>query len=144
MKDRPQLPGLPILRQLPSGQVVMAARQLLTHEWWDNERSKYELVVSQYVIDEASAGDPTLAAERLESLEGIRLLPVDAEIVQIADEIMNRAILPTKARTDALQIAIVAHHRIEYLLTWNCRHIANAMILPRMRAGIGRSARFAR
>lgn len=120
------------LRQRPSSQVVMAARQLLTHEWWNNERSKYELVVSQYVIDEASAGDPTLAAERLESLDGIPLLPLAPEIARIADEIMNRAILPPTARTDALHIAIVAHHRIQYLLTWNCRHIANAIILPRI------------
>ncbi len=120
------------LRQRPSAQVVMAARQLLTHEWWNNERSKYELVVSQYVIDEASAGEPTLAAERLESLDGIPLLPLESEIAQIADEIMNRAILPPKARTDALHIAIVAHQRIQYLLTWNCRHIANATILPRI------------
>jgi predicted nucleic acid-binding protein len=120
------------LRQRPNSQVVMAARQLLTHRWWSEERSKYELVTSQYVIDEASAGDPDLAAERLESLEGIPLLPLDPAIAQIADEIMNRGILPPKARTDALHIAIVAHHRIQYLLTWNCRHIANATILPRI------------
>lgn len=122
------------LRQRPSPQVVMAARQLLTHQWWNAERSKYELVTSQYVIDEASAGEPTLAAERLESLERIPLLPLDAAIAPIADEIMNRGILPPKARTDALHIAIVAHHRIQYLLTWNCRHIANARILPRIHA----------
>jgi predicted nucleic acid-binding protein len=120
------------LRQKPSSQVVMAARQLLTHQWWNDERSKYELVASQYVIDEASAGDSTLAAERLESLDGIPLLPLDPTIAQIADEIMNRAILPEKARTDALHIAMVAHHRIQFLLTWNCRHIANATILPRI------------
>ncbi len=122
------------LRQHPSAQVVMAARQLLTHQWWNNERSKYELVASQYVIDEASAGDPTRSEERLELLDSIPLLPLDPEIAQIADEIMTRAILPPKARTDALHIAMVAHHRIQYLLTWNCRHIANATILPRIHA----------
>ncbi len=120
------------LRQRPSSQVVMAARQLLTHQWWNDERTNYELVVSQYVIDEASAGDPTLAAERLQSLDGIPLLPLDPEIAAIANEIMSRAILPEKARTDALHIATVAHHRIQYLLTWNCRHIANARIIPRI------------
>ena len=120
------------LRQRPSSQVVMAARQLLTHEWWDDERSNYELVISQYVIDEASAGDPTLASERLQLLDGIPLLPLDPEIALIANEIMSRAILPEKARTDALHIAMVAHHRIQYLLTWNCRHIANGRILPRI------------
>lgn len=120
------------LRQRPSSQVVMAARQLLTHKWWYTERTNYELVVSQYVLDEVSAGDPKLAAERLQSLEGIPLLPDAPEIMQIAGEIMARAILPAKAQVDALHIATVAHHRIQYLLTWNCSHIANAKILPRI------------
>ena len=120
------------LRQKPSTQVVLAARQLLTHQWWNDERTNYQLVASQFVIDEASAGNPTLAAERLQLLAGILLLPLDAAIADIADEIMSRAILPEKARTDALHIAAVAHHRIQYLLTWNCRHIANARILPRI------------
>jgi len=82
--------------------------------------------------DEASAGDPVLAAERLQSLDGIPLLPLDPEIGVIAKEIMARAILPPKAAIDALHIAIVAHHPIQSLLTWNCRHIANAKILPRI------------
>ena len=120
------------LRQLPSTQVVTSARQLLTHRWWDDQRENYELVVSQYVIDEASAGDPGLAAERLETLEGIPLLPNAPEIPQIANEIMTLGVLPAKAQVDALHIAVVAHHRIQYLLTWNCKHIANAKILPRI------------
>lgn len=101
------------LRQKPSTQVVLAARQLLTHQWWNDERTNYQLVASQFVIDEASAGNPTLAAERLQLLAGIPLLPLDAAIADIADEIMSRAILPEKARTDALHIAAVAHHRIQ-------------------------------
>ena len=120
------------LRQKPSTQVVTAARQLLTHRWWDGERENYELVVSQYVVDEASAGDSTLAAERLETLEGIPLLPNAPEIPQIANGIMALGVLPSNAQVDALHIAAVAHHRIQYLLTWNCRHIANAKILPRI------------
>jgi predicted nucleic acid-binding protein len=110
----------------------VAARQLLTHQCWNDERSNYQLVVAQLVIDEASAGDPTLAAERLNLLAGIPLLPLDPVIADIADEIMSRASLPEKARTDALHIATVAHHRIQYLLTWNCRDIANARILSRI------------
>ena len=120
------------LRQKPSTQVVTAARQLLTHQWWNDERANYELVVSQYVIDEASGGDSTLAAERLESLDGIPLLPNAPEIPQIANQIMALGVLPPKAQIDALHIASVAHHRIQYLLTWNCKHIANAKILPRI------------
>lgn len=120
------------LRQKPSTQVVTAARQLLTHQWWNDERQNYDLVISQYVIDEASGGDPILAAERLESLDGIPLLPDAPEIPQIAQEIMSSGVFPAKAQVDALHIAAVAHHRIQYLLTWNCKHIANAKILPRI------------
>jgi len=120
------------LRQRPSSKVVMAARQLLTSRWWDTERTNYQLVVSQYVLDEASAGDPTLAAERVKALAGIPLLPNAPQITRIANEIMTRAILPPKAQVDALHIATVAHHRIQYLLTRNCKHIANAKILPRI------------
>ena len=120
------------LRRQPSSQVVMAARQLLTHRWWDAERTHYELVTSQYVLDEASAGDRELAAERLRWLDGISLLPLDPEVGTIAEEILSRAILPPRAAVDALHIAAVAHHRIDYLLTWNCKHIANAKTLPRV------------
>jgi len=120
------------LRQNPSSQVVTAARQVLTHRWWNDERANYQLVVSQYVIDEGSAGDPTLAADRLQALDGIPLLPHDPEIPRIADEIMAIGVLPPNAQVDALHIATVAHHRVQYLLTWNCRHIANAKILPRI------------
>ena len=120
------------LRQQPSSQVVAAARQLLTYQWWEQDRHNYELVTSQYVLDEASAGDPVLAAQRLHALRGIPLLPLDPEIGDIAKEIVSRTVLPPKAAVDALHIATVAHHRIEYLLTWNCSHLANAKILPRI------------
>jgi len=120
------------LRQNPSSQIVTAARQLLTHRWWNEERSQYELVISQYVIDEASAGNSTLTAERMLMLYVIPLWPHSPEIVTLADEIMSLGVLPEKAQVDALHIATVAYHEIQYLLTWNCKHIANAKILPRI------------
>jgi len=120
------------LRQKPSSQVVAAARQLLTHKWWNDHRLNYELVVSQYVIDEASAGDVLLSKQRLASLDGIPLLPISPEVPQIAQRIMALGVLPQKAQVDALHISLAAHHRIQYLLTWNCKHIANARILPRI------------
>jgi hypothetical protein len=122
------------LRQRPAAHVVAAARQLLTRRWWDIERTKYQLVTSQYVIDEAALDDPELASERLELLRDLPLLALDEEIQTIADEIMRRAILPQKAQVDALHISIAAYHRIDFLLTWNCTHIANARILPRLHA----------
>lgn len=120
------------LRQRPSRDVIAAARQLLTRQWWDDERANYELVTSQYVLDEAADGDATLAAERLQLLAGIPLLPLDPQIGVIANELITRAILPPNAVIDALHIATVAHHRVQYLLTWNYKHIANAKILPRI------------
>jgi predicted nucleic acid-binding protein len=120
------------LRQTPSADILNAARQLLTARWWATGRSGYELVISQYVLDEIAAGDSALAAERLRAVEGIPVVPPALEIPQIASEIMARAILPAKGQVDALHIAAVAHHRINYLVTWNCSHIANARILPRI------------
>ena len=120
------------LLQRPSPQIVAAARQVLTRRWWSEERSIYELVTSQYVLDEAADGDAQLAQERLDALDGIPLLQLGPEIDAIAGEIISRAILPPKAQVDALHIATAAHHRIDYLLTWNCTHIANARILPRI------------
>lgn len=121
------------LRQRPSGQVVAAARQLLTRRWWDEHRREFNLVTSPYVIDEASQGDSALAAERLESLADVPLLELNSEIIQIGTEIIARAVLPPLAELDALHIATASYHAIDYLLTWNCRHIANAQILPRVR-----------
>jgi hypothetical protein len=83
-------------------------------------------------LDEAAEGDPSLAAERLQTLEGIPLLPLDPAIATIAQELISRLILPPTASIDAIHIALVAFHEIQYLLTWNCKHIANARILPRI------------
>ena len=99
-------------------------------------------MTSQYVIDEAADGDPQLAEERLESLDDIPLLQLGPDIDAIASEIMSRAILPPKAQVDALHIATAAHHGIDYLLTWNCTHIANARILPRIHRVLAEMNRF--
>lgn len=124
------------LRPKVASQIVAAARQLLTRRWWDEERQNYELVTSQYVLDEAAAGDASLSTDRLKALDGIPLLPLDPEVGRIASEIISRTILPAKAQVDALHIAITAHHGIDYLLTWNCTHIANARMLPKIRAAL--------
>jgi hypothetical protein len=124
------------LRNRPSKNVVAAARQVLTRQWWDAERRKYQLVTSQHVFDEAMRGDLELAAERKTYLEGIPLLFLDPQIQSIASEIQKEARLPAKAQLDALHIAVTAFHRVNYLLTWNCTHIANARILPRIHRAI--------
>ena len=101
------------LRGRPSGQVVAAARQLLTQTWWTAERTNYELVTSQYVLDEAADGDPALAQRRLEALMGVPILPVEEAIMEIAEEILRKAILPRSASVEALHIAMVDHHHVD-------------------------------
>ena len=84
------------------------------------------------MLDEAADGDAEVASARLAALAGVPLLPVENAILTIADEILRKAILPRSASVDALHIAMVAHHQVDYLLSWNCSHIANARILPRV------------
>ncbi len=113
--------------------VIFQARQELTRNWWQNRRVHYGLVISQLVLDEASRGDDEAAAERLRLLAGIQLLDMaDARIDGIADELLAAHLLPEKARSDATHVAIATVHAVEYLLTWNCKHIANADTLPKV------------
>lgn len=113
--------------------VIFQARQELTRDWWENRRTRYELVISQLVLDEAARGDDEAAAERLRLLAGIPLLRrADPRIDAIADELLAAHLLPEKARSDAMHVAIATVHAVEYLLTWNCKHIANANTLPKV------------
>jgi hypothetical protein len=114
-----------------SGAVIFLARQQLTRQWWTDERAKYELVTSQLVVDEASAGDPTAARERLVYLTGLPLLDVQhPEVAPLADRLIAEHLLPQKAAADARHVAVSAVFGVDYLLTWNCTHIANAETLP--------------
>ncbi len=116
----------------PSAHVIALSRQLLTRRWWDDHRAQHELFTSQFVLDEAARGDPVFAKQRLELLDEMVLLDIDPGIERLADELLARSILPPNARVDALHICTAAFHSVEILLTWNCRHIANASILPRV------------
>lgn len=116
----------------PTASAPTVSKQLATRQWWNDDRERYSLVTSQYVRDEASVGNVVLASDRLRHLAGISLLNLDPLIDELAAEILARAILPPSAALDALHIACAAVHRIDFLLTWNCRHIANPVILPRV------------
>ena len=114
-----------------TGDVIFQARQKLTRRWWDDRRASYELFVSQFVINEASAGDSSAAQERLAVLDSIPLLDAShREVDSLADLLIARHLLPQKARADAQHIAVATVFGVDYLLTWNCRHIANADRLP--------------
>ena len=109
----------------PSRDIIIAAHQELTNEWWENRRKRFELFVSQLVIQEAKAGDKNAAQKRLDILEPIPLLELNDKVISLARILMNKAV-PPKAVEDALHIAVAAIHGMDYLLTWNCKHIANA------------------
>jgi hypothetical protein len=114
----------------PSRDVVIAGHQQITHEWWDTRRGSYELCVSQLVVQEAAAGDPQAAQERLEVLQAMTFLETTTAALALAKELIQAGALPVNAGDDALHIAISATQGITYLLTWNCRHLANATMRP--------------
>jgi len=109
-----------------SRDLIVAGHQQITHDWWDSRRGDYELCVSQLVFEESGDGDPQAAQERLDVLAKMMVLEIREEAVELAEELVQAGALPAKAGNDALHIAVAATHRIPYVLTWNCRHMANA------------------
>lgn len=118
------------LTSKPSRDIIIAAHQQITNNWWENQRVEYDLYTSQIVVDEASAGDPKAAHERLEKLNYLSLLEITDEIIGLSEKLMENKCLPPKAVEDSLHIAIASIHNMDYLLTWNCKHIANAKMRP--------------
>jgi hypothetical protein len=117
---------------LPSSDAATAVLQDQAKRWMLEQRHLYDVVTSQLVIDEAALGDPDAAARRLQLLEGIPVLPANPDADTVADEIVSRSMMPATARIDALHVALAALAGVEYLLTQNCKHIANAHQLPRI------------
>ena len=112
----------------PSRDLITAAHQQITQEWWRDRRADFDLFVSALVLREAGRGDPDAAARRLAVLDDLPLLEVTHEATSLARELVQKVPLPAKAAVDALHIAIAVVHGMDYLLTWNCTHIANAAL----------------
>lgn len=121
------------LTALGSRDLVLSAHQEVTRNWWA-ARDRFELYISQFVIDEASAGNRDAAARRLAALDGVELLEINDAAVGLAAELIDKGGLPTKARVDALHVAVAAANGMDYLLTWNCTHIANAVLRGKIEA----------
>jgi len=116
----------------PSRDLVTAAYQEITREWWRSARGTYEWVASELVAAEAGAGDPDAAASRLAVLEGIPLLDATPEAEGLAKSLVSDGAIPHQAAEDATHIAIAATNGADYLVTWNFRHIANATMRARI------------
>ncbi len=112
----------------PSRDIITAAHQQITQEWWEGRRSNFEIYISQIVLQEANEGDKDAVRRRLEMLEAIPEIEVNPEAVALAQVLVSEGLIPEKAAADALHIAIATVQGMDYLLTWNLKHLANATI----------------
>jgi PIN domain len=116
----------------PSRDLITAAHQQITHSWWQGRRSEFLIFASQVVLDESAAGDPQMASKRMEILKNVPLLEITPEVADLAATLIMRLPLPPRAGADAAHIAVAAYHGMNFLLTWNCSHIANAVLRPKI------------
>lgn len=117
----------------PARDLVQAAHQQVTRDWWDLKRTTHDLFTSHVVLDEIGSGDPEMARQRLELMAKIVLLDLTDDASALTKEILNSGLLPSSADRDAAHIALATVHEMDILLTWNCRHISNAAIQSRLR-----------
>ena len=116
--------------------ILQASRQLATREWWDGGCSGFDLVTSTETLNEAGEGDLEMAEARLALLRGMRTVPVTEEASDVARMLVATGLVPAIASPDAVHIALASVHQIDFLVTWNFKHIANPHIRERMRAKI--------
>jgi predicted nucleic acid-binding protein len=116
----------------PSNNLILMANLEMTRRWWETRRSQFTLYISQVVLDEAAQGDSEMAVRRLEILQDIPVLELNEAIQELGAQFLTRSNLPAKASDDAIHIATATVHGLDYLLTWNCKHIANAQIQKKL------------
>jgi len=112
----------------PSRDIVIAGHQQVTHDWWNTRRQKFDLLVSQLVVSEIRSGDPVMAAKRLDLIKGLKALSLTETALDVAQALVSQGPLPKKAAEDALHIALASVYGMDYLLSWNCKHISNLFI----------------
>ena len=121
------------LTNWPSGDLIVAARQKITRDWWRDAPNKFELVVSDVVLREAGSGDAQAAQDRLAAIAPFPVLAVVQVANDLAKALISQSAVPPTFPEDALHIALASVNALEYLVTWNFKHIANAQ----MRTKIG-------
>jgi hypothetical protein len=118
----------------PSRDLVTAAHQQITHQWWETRLADFEIYTSQFVLDEAGAGDAEVAARRLEAIADFAMLDATPEALDLARALVERGAIPPRKAADAAHIAIATVHHMQFLMTWNCAHLANAEIMAQVQA----------
>ena len=116
----------------PSNNLILMANLGITQEWWDTRRDQFTLYISQVVLEEVARGDAEMANRRLEILRDFPLLEVNESVQSLATQFLTKSNLPAKASDDALHIAVATLYGLDYLLTWSCKHIANAQIQKKL------------
>lgn len=116
----------------PSNNLISAARQKITYDWWNTERNKYNIFISELVLAECSRGDERAVKLRINVAKEIPVLKITKECIELAKLFFTKALLPERARDDALHVAIATHYQMDFLLTWNCRHLANAHFIRKL------------
>lgn len=116
----------------PSRDLIVAAHQQVTHDWWSTAAERFELFVSEAVLVEIREGDPEAAARRVEVIQGLRVLDVTEEVDTLIETYQEFLGLPGRAMTDIVHIAISVAYELDYLATWNCSHIANGHTIKRL------------
>ena len=114
------------LASKPNRDVVIAARQAISHDWWENHRQRFELQISALVEEEISRGDELASKRRLKWVENVPNLTITDEAGEIADLLLKENAVPRGSEEDALHIGIAVAQGADYLLTWNFKHINNA------------------
>jgi hypothetical protein len=116
----------------PSRDLVVAAHQQITQDWWAVARPGFDLFISEAVLEEIRAGDPAMAARRLEIVEGLPVLSLRDGVRNLVHIYRGELGLPPQAGADVVHIAFAVAYELDYLLTWNCKHIANGQIIQRL------------
>jgi hypothetical protein len=122
------------LTSWPSGDLVIAARQKITRDWWRDAPAKYDLVISDVVVAEASTGDPQAVQDRLSAIHGLPVVSPSKEAQDLTNSLLAQGAVPVTEPEDAAHIALAAVNGIEYLVTWNFKHIANPSMRKRIDA----------
>jgi hypothetical protein len=120
------------LAAFPSRDLIIAAHQQVTHDWWGNATDRFELYISEAVIDEIRAGDPDAVARRLEIIEGLPILEFSDDVTALVETYDDRLGFVGRARVDLVHIAFAVAYKMDFLLTWNCTHIANGETIRRL------------